>query len=146
MLGLKTLKKKSKLEKKIEEWQEKLISPHLIIIKKTEQGVIGFVDRMDKVNAITLVQAKAVARRTRELLATQGWYLWKSSALDSEVTAIVRDELVKTPEGYPIYTEGELEELCRDDVSQATLKLVYEAKKLACAKVATEVTENEKPY
>ena len=38
-------------------------------------------------------------------------------------------------EDYPVYTE--LEELCQDDVSEATIRLVHEAKKLAGAKVVT---------
>lgn len=80
--------------------------------------------------------AEEVAQRTRELLVVQGWCLWKCSTLGGEVIAVVRDELVEgIPEGYPVYTEDELEELCQDGVSEASLRLVHEAKKLAGAKV-----------
>ncbi len=89
-----------------------------------------------------LAQGEEVARRTRELLATRGWCLWKCSTLSGEVIAVVRGESVKgIPEGYPVYTEAELEQLCQDDVSDAALRLVYEAKKLTGAKVMTEKNE-----
>lgn len=82
--------------------------------------------------------AEEAARRTRELLATRGWCLWKCSTLDGEIIAVVLDENAEgVPEGYPVYTEAELEELSQGDVSEATLRLVHEAKKLAGAKVIT---------
>jgi len=85
-----------------------------------------------------------VARHTRELFAKQGWCLWGCSTLGGEVIAVVIDENVEgVPAGYLVYTEAELGELCRDDVSEATLRLVHEAKKLAGAKVTTEVTSSE---
>lgn len=75
-------------------------------------------------------QAREVARRTRELLATKGWCLWKCITLGGEVIAVVQDESVEgVPEGYPVYTELELEELFKDDVSGVTIRLVHEAKK-----------------
>lgn len=92
--------------------------------------------------------AEEVAWRTRELLNSQGWCLWKCSTLGGEVIAVVRDELVKgVPEDYPVYTEAELEELCQDDVNEATIRLVHEAKKLASAKIlsGTEDTIRVKP-
>ena len=89
--------------------------------------------------------AEDVAECTRELLASRGWCLWKCSALGGEVIAVVRDENVEgVPEGYPIYTEVEMAELCQDGVSEATLRLVHEAKKLAGAKITTAVTSNER--
>lgn len=82
--------------------------------------------------------AEEVFWRTRELLNSQGWCLWKCSTLGGEVIAVVRDDLVKgVPEDYPVYTEAELEELCQDDVSEAALRLVQEAKKIAGAKVTS---------
>jgi len=79
-------------------------------------------------------QAREVAQRTEELLATKGWCLWKCSVLNGDIIMVARDELATGyPEGYPVYTEAELEELFRDGVSQATLRLVHEAKKLAGA-------------
>ena len=80
--------------------------------------------------------AEVVAECTREFLATRGWCLWWCSTLGGEVIAVVLDENVEgVPEGYAVYTELELEELCQDDVSEATIRLVHEAKKLAGAKV-----------
>jgi len=85
--------------------------------------------------------AEVVAECTRKLLGTKGWCLWKCSTLGGEVIAVVLDENVEgVPEGYPVYTEAELEELCQDDISEASLRLVHEAKKLAGAKVTTKVT------
>lgn len=82
------------------------------------------------------------ARRTRELLATQGWCLWKCSVLGGEVIAVVQDESVEgVPQGYPVYCEAELEELLWGDVTEATIRLVHEAKKLAGAKVTSIVTK-----
>ena len=88
--------------------------------------------------------AEAVAERTRELLATRGWCLWKCNTLASEIIAVVLDENVEgAPEGYPTYTVVELEELLQDGVSEATLRLVHEAKKLVGAEVITGVTTKE---
>jgi len=80
--------------------------------------------------------AEVVAECTRELLATRGWCLWKCSVLGGEVICVVQDELVEgVPEGYQVYTEAEREELFQDGVSDSTLRLVHEAKKLIGAKV-----------
>ena len=49
---------------------------------------------------------------------------------------MVRNELVEgVPEGCPVYTRAELEELSQGNVSKETLRLVHEAKRLAGAKV-----------
>lgn len=81
-------------------------------------------------------QAQETARHTRALLDSQGWCLWKCSTLGGDIIAVVRDENVEgVPEGYPVYTEVELVELCQDDVSKATMRLAHEAKRLAGAKV-----------
>ena len=89
--------------------------------------------------------AEAVAERTREFLDSQGWCLWECSNLGGEVIAVVRDDLVGgVPKGYPVYTEAELEELCRSDASAATRCLVNEAKKLAGAKVRSEIAGSGK--
>jgi len=91
----------------------------------------------------TTTQAQGVAGRTRGLLAIRGWCLWKCSILNGDIIVIVRNELVSGyPEGYPVYTEAELERLCRDDVSEATLRLVHEAKKLAGATVVGVEAKN----
>lgn len=85
--------------------------------------------------------ALETVKRTKELLDFQGWCLWQCNMLDGGTVAVVRDELVEgVPQGYPVYTEAELEELFEDDISEATIRLVHEAKKLAGAKVTTEVT------
>jgi len=89
--------------------------------------------------------ATEVAQRTRELLVTRGWCLWKCSVLGGEVIAVARDENVEgVPEGYTVYTEAELEELCQNGVSEATLRLVHEAKKQARARVVSRRESSEK--
>ncbi|HEY82518.1 MAG TPA: MarR family transcriptional regulator [Dehalococcoidia bacterium] len=86
-------------------------------------------------------QAKEVAQHTKELLSSRGWCLWKCSVLDGDIIVVLRDELVTGyPEGYPVYTEAELEELCQGGVSEATIRLIHEAKKTAGATV--ESVEN----
>jgi hypothetical protein len=131
MSGLKSLKKNSKVDIMLEKWQERLIPS-----QDTEQFGQGGTSVPAEGDPAALAQAEEVARCTRELLATRGWCLWKCSILGGEVIAVVRDESVKgIPEGYPVYTEAELEQLCQDDVSDATLRLVNEAKKLTGAKV-----------
>jgi len=84
--------------------------------------------------------AEVVAECTRELLATRGWCLWKCTTLGGDIIAVVKEENIGGAEGYLVYTEAELEELCQNNVSGATLRLVNEVKKLAGAKVTTEVT------
>lgn len=117
----------------MENWQGKLIPE--------QPGAGGVTDERE---AAALAQAEEVARRTSELLITQGWCLWKCSTLGGDVVVVVRDESVKgIPEGYPIYTELELGELCQDGVSEATLKLVHETKKMAGAKVTNKATNSE---
>lgn len=60
--------------------------------------------------------AEETAQRTRELLESRGWCLWKCSTLGGEVIAVMLNENAEgVPEGYPVYTEAELEELCRND-------------------------------
>jgi len=91
-----------------------------------------------------LAQAEETARRTRELLPTRGWCLWKCAVLGGDIMVVVLDDNVEgVPGGYPVYTEAELEELCQDGVSEATLRLVHEAKKLTGAKVINGVTTKE---
>jgi hypothetical protein len=89
-----------------------------------------------------LRQAQEAAARTRELLETRGWCLWRCRALDDEVIVVLRDELVGGfPAGYPMYLEQELE--CLLEVDDSTLKLIHEAKKAAGATV-TGVEKREK--
>ena len=114
----------------MEKWQKRLI--------REQPGVAGVSDEKE---LAALAPAEEVARHTRELLAIQGWCLWKCSILGGDIIAVVLDENMKgVPRGYPVYTEAELEELCQDGVSEASLRLVHEAKKLAGAKVTTKVT------
>ena len=109
----------------MKKWQERLI--------REQPGVAGV--SVEEELAV-LAPAEEVARHTRELLAIQGWCLWKCSTLGGDIIAVVLGENVEgLPGGYPVYTEAELEELCQDDVSEATIRLVHEAKKLAEAKV-----------
>ena len=89
-----------------------------------------------------LCQAQEAAARTRELLETRGWCLWRCRVLDDEVIVVLRDELVGGfPTGYPTYLEQELESLL--EVDDITLKLIHEAKKLAGATV-TGVDKRER--
>ncbi len=105
-------------------------------MEKWQKGLV-----LDEGARTARTQAEETARRTRELLATQGWCLWRCNAFGGDTIARVLDENVEgVPGGYPVYTEAELEQLCQDSVSEATLRLVHEAKKLAGAKVTTEVT------
>ena len=89
--------------------------------------------------------AEVVAQCTKALLNSQGWCLWKCSTLGGDIIAVVSGENVeRVPKGYPVYTEAELEELYEDDVSEATLRLVHEAKKLAGAKVVSVESKKER--
>jgi hypothetical protein len=89
-----------------------------------------------------LRQAQEAAARTRELLETRGWCLWRCRALDDEVIVVLRDELVGGfPAGYPTYLEQELE--CLIEADDSALKLIHEAKKAAGAMV-TGVEKREK--
>jgi hypothetical protein len=78
--------------------------------------------------------AELVALRTRKLLDSRGWCLWKCSVFGGEVIVIIRDERVEGyPKGHPVYTEAELERLMQGDVKDSTLHLVHEAKKMGGA-------------
>jgi hypothetical protein len=89
-----------------------------------------------------LRQAQEAAARTRELLETRGWCLWRCRALDDEVIVVLRDELVDDfPASYPTYLEQELE--CLLEVDDSTLKLIHEAKKAAGATVV-DIEERRK--
>lgn len=89
-----------------------------------------------------LRRAQEAAARTRKLLETRGWCLWRCRALDDEVIVVLRDELVDGfPADYPTYLEQELE--CLIEADDSALKLIHEAKKLAGATV-TGVKKREK--
>jgi hypothetical protein len=51
-----------------------------------------------------------VAEKTRQMLDTRGWDMWKCTHLiPPDIIVIVKDESVTGyPEGYPVYTEEEL--------------------------------------
>lgn len=126
----------------MEKWQKRLI-PGQAPTEEPGQSEVGVIGKAD-MEATALAQAEEVAWCTRELLATRGWCLWKCSTLGDEVIAVIREDLIEgVPQGYPVYTELELEELCQDNVNDATLRLIHEAKKLARAKVTTKVTTIE---
>lgn len=56
--------------------------------------------------------AQEVGQRTKEILATKGWCLWKASLLDNDTIVVIRDESVTDyPKGYPIYTDDEMREV-----------------------------------
>ena len=124
--------------------EERIIRGQKAITLAKEKGIDTALWERELARLEALAQAQEVARRTGEFLDSQGWCLWKCSTLGNEIIAIVRDKLVEgVPEGYPVYTEAELEELCWDDVSDGTLRLVHEAKKLAGAKVTSKLQNNE---
>jgi hypothetical protein len=81
-----------------------------------------------------LARAEKVAARTRELLDTRGWVIWKCSLLNDEKVLIVRDESVTdAPTGYPVYLEKELETI--GDMTDWSVRMVHQAKKLAGARL-----------
>jgi hypothetical protein len=124
--GSKTLKRNPKVDITMGKWQESLIP---------RQPVVGSSVR-DEGDLAALVQAEEVARCTRELFATRGWCLWKCSVLNGGIIVIARDELASGyHDRYPVYTEFELRQLCEGGVSETTIRLVHEAKKLAGAVV-----------
>ena len=86
-----------------------------------------------------LARAEDVSLRTAKLLAKNGWCLWKCSTLGSEIIVVCRDDLSGGyPEGYPVYMEYELTMLGRGEVSEGSLRLVHEAKKISGARLVSE--------
>lgn len=90
-----------------------------------------------------LFQAREVAKRTKELLATRGWCLWECNTLNEDIIVVTRDELIDGyPQIYPIYTQAELELL--SNTGEFTKLLVHEAKKITRATVVNIKTEHAK--
>ena len=90
---------------------------------------------------LELIEAKQTAWNTEELLATQGWCLWRCNVLGNDTIAIISDSVEGyIPEGYITYTEDELRRLFGDGYSldPAMLRLIHEAKKFG-AKVLGKV-------
>ncbi len=104
-----------------------------------EKGMDTSLWEKELVRLEALAQAEEVARRTKELLDTRGWCKWQCEALGNEAIMVANDfaEPEDLPQGYPIYTETELGYLYRHDTSEATLRLVHEAKRIAGAKIIT---------
>lgn len=68
-----------------------------------------------------------VASKTDELLDRYGWCMWECSELGREAVIITRGAGVRGyPGGYPVYTEAEIIELSKVDISM--IRLVHEAK------------------
>ena len=84
---------------------------------------------------LTQEEAEQVAIKTEILLEKQGWCLWKCATLKGAIILIVRGKPPTHPEGYPVYTEAELEILCHDDIRESTLRLVHKAKEAGGAVV-----------
>jgi hypothetical protein len=84
---------------------------------------------------LTREEAERVALETEALLEKQGWCLWKCATLKGSVILIVRDALSAYPDGYPVYSEPELEMLSQDGMRESTLCLVHHAKKAGGAVV-----------
>lgn len=116
----------------MEKWQQELILEQTTAnpSERIEVSVIHEVDNT------ALTKAKQKACRTKVLLSTRGWCLWKCSTLNNEIIVLLRDELVtEYPEEYPAYTDFELRELCNGGITEETLRIVHKAKKLAGATV-----------
>ncbi len=90
-----------------------------------------------------LTHAQHVADRTKRLLHRRGWCLWWCQAFGGEHIIIARDEKVLSiPQGYPVYTQAELERLFSHDVKLSTLRLIHEAKRIMGAWVITILESN----
>ena len=86
--------------------------------------------------------AEVVALRTRKLLDSRGWCLWKCSLFRGEVIVVVKDETVAGyPKGHPVYSEAELEKLLHGNIKDSSLHLVHEAKKMGGA-IIMDITAN----
>lgn len=115
------------------------------LIASTEEGS----DELDSlcVETTGLAQAKEVAQSTQEFLATRGWCLWQCETLGGDAILVVDDfaKPKELPAEYPVYTLSEIDILFGGDKpsSHNTLRLIQEAKKMAGAKVASKVTNNE---
>lgn len=132
------------------DWSDQVTSWGQQIKGKNRQG--GLARAEETAPAEETAAAEETAERTMELLESRGWCLWRCSALGGEVIAVVRGELSETAEvdlmnhlvdagrtesgsavDNPVYTEEELYQLFSGDVSEAHLRLVHEAKKMAGA-------------
>ena len=87
--------------------------------------------------------AEVVALRTRKLLDSRGWCLWKCSLFGGEVIVVVKDETVDGyPKGHPVYSEAELEKLMHGNIKDSSLHLVHEAKKIGGAIIMDITADN----
>lgn len=108
--------------------------------------LLDLIDRLstplEEVEMPRLLQAREVARRTKDLLATRGWCLWKCNTPE-DIIVVTRNKLIDSyPQGYPIYTQAELELL--SNTGEFTKLLVHEAKKITRATVVNIKTEHAK--
>jgi len=87
-----------------------------------------------KVDSLERQQAEIAACKTSELLATQGWCLWRCDVLNGEVIRIVDEDIVEeAPGGPPVYSIREIETLLELEV--VDIRLIHEAKKAAGARI-----------
>jgi hypothetical protein len=90
----------------------------------------GDVFSEENVSHADFEKAEQVAVITRFLLDTRGWCFWKCSTFGGDRIAVLRDQFVEgSPENCPAFTEGELRELCQDNISKASLRLILQIKK-----------------
>ena len=86
--------------------------------------------------------AEVVAIRTRKLLDSRGWCLWKCSLFGGEVIVLIKDGAMKGyPKGHPVYIEAELEKLMQGNIRYSSLHLVHEAKKIGGA-IIMDIADN----
>lgn len=86
----------------------------------------------EAISELDILFAVETAGRTRELLNSQGWCLWRCQALGGDTIAVVRDDSVEgVPKDMTVYTNAELAKIFPRGslVSRQTLKLIHEAKR-----------------
>jgi|GEM_PF-2474723 len=93
-----------------------------------------------------------VSRKTLEALDKKGWCLWRCRLFDNGVISVVRDshlfdkqlrfsDPLRIPARYPVFTVDELRYLVEKD--DRTIRMVYEAKKLAPAEILIDTGDEE---
>ena len=83
---------------------------------------------------LTETSAEIVAQQTQNILAKQGYCLWKCQEIHNEIIMIVDKEMPpEAPSGYPVYTREELEKM--DPLPISTVRLINHVKKTSGATV-----------
>lgn len=83
-----------------------------------------------------ITSPQAVADESRRRLDTKGWVMWQCSKLAEDVSFIIviRDKSVTGyPEGYPVFTESEMEKL--DDMTIDEISMITRVKQMTKAEI-----------